>query len=375
VIALATSFPRHAADHAGRFVHDLHAGLAESGCDVTTLCPATPDAPPSERTEAGEVIRVPYGPESQMDLFYGDGVEDNWDRVRRPWSKLRRFRRALGRALEERAASADLVVAHWIYPCGHVAARALKPTVPLVGVGHGADLHVLRRPLIGRALCARLRGRLTGALVTKADGAALLRRRLGLDRILIAPMGVDPALFGSGRGTSTEREGFVLGVGRLVPIKGFDLLIRAAAAVDLPLTLAGDGPLRGDLQDLAQAVGCDLTLLGQSPPERVADLMARCRVVAISSRPMAGGREEGFPVVAVEALASDAPLVATRTGGLGDLLPKNTLVPPEDVDALSRQLEDPPDPTPVPFPVSRRGTAEALLGLLDRELDRGPHSP
>jgi glycosyltransferase involved in cell wall biosynthesis len=108
---------------------------------------------------------------------------------------------------------------------------------------------------------------------------------------------------------SSPREPFVLGVGRLHRQKGFDLLLRAFSRSKLRasgwrLVILGDGPERGNLQELAaQLRVADLVSLpGVSDTPEL--FMARCGVFVLSSR------FEGFPNVLVEAMACGAPVVS-----------------------------------------------------------------
>ncbi|MAB90925.1 MAG: hypothetical protein CMJ90_15945 [Planctomycetes bacterium] len=373
VLALTTSFPRAADDFAGRFVHDLHAGLTDLGHDVTTVCPATEGAPEREETEAGEVLRVAYASPGDMDLFYGDGLEANWRRVRRPLAKLRAFRIAARDALRRRMPDAHLVVPHWLWPCARPATEAARGSgVPVVGVGHGGDLHVLGRRFIGPWFARGLRGRLRGALVTTRAGAQIVRRRLGVDRVRVVPMGVDPARF---RTPQARLEGlpdsYLLGVGRLLPIKGFDVLLEAGRRAGIPVVLAGEGPEESRLR--AHEGDGRAVMLGRLGPDAVAAAMQHALAVVVPSRVVGSGRTEGFPVVAVEALVAGAPVIASRTGGMGDLLPDEMLVAPDDVEALTRAILAAEErcrngeafTPPVKLPLTRVETAGALVSLLD----------
>jgi starch synthase len=116
----------------------------------------------------------------------------------------------------------------------------------------------------------------------------------------------------------------VLFAGRLSAEKGIlDLLV---AANGLPLVVAGDGPLR---PRVPQA-------LGFVPREELERLLARAAVVACPSR------REGFGVVCAEAMAYGKPVVASRVGGLLDLVAHGEtglLVPPGDPRGLRGALE------------------------------------
>jgi len=113
----------------------------------------------------------------------------------------------------------------------------------------------------------------------------------------------------------------ILCVGRLVPEKGFDLALAAFAIVlqrfpSARLVFAGDGPEVNNLQQQA----FDLQILhsvefvGGVPPERVAGLMGDATLVLVPSR------LEGFGLVALEAGSMARPVVATRVGGLPEII-------------------------------------------------------
>lgn len=110
----------------------------------------------------------------------------------------------------------------------------------------------------------------------------------------------------------------LLAAGRLVEVKGFDLLIRAIAQLGTPnvhLTILGDGPLHFTLQDLAEELGVagQVHLAGFQPNPYV--WFVGAHAVVISSRC------EAFPNVVLEALACGTPVIATpAAGGLREIL-------------------------------------------------------
>src|SRR5207245_5777728 len=121
--------------------------------------------------------------------------------------------------------------------------------------------------------------------------------------------------------------GFSCLLGRL---KGVDVLLRAAATLPgLLVEVAGDGPERPGLE----AIDPSATFLGWQP--RLDDLLARWDVFALPSR------EEAFGIAALEAMAAGRPVVATRVGGLPELIEDGLtglLVPPDDPAALAAAL-------------------------------------
>lgn len=134
----------------------------------------------------------------------------------------------------------------------------------------------------------------------------------------------------------------VLSVGRLHPQKGHDVLIEAAAALaerwpSLRVVIAGDGPQRAELEALIAARRAPVTLLGRR--DDVPDLLRAADVIVWASI------WEGSPLTAQEALRAGRPLVATRAGGLPDVVGDGAaLVTPGDpaalADAIGRVLAD-----------------------------------
>jgi glycosyltransferase involved in cell wall biosynthesis len=118
----------------------------------------------------------------------------------------------------------------------------------------------------------------------------------------------------------------VAGIGRLVPLKGFDYLVHALAeaAKDDPrlrLVLVGDGSERTALADRATSLGVAdrVNLVGAVAHDDVPEYLAAADVVVVPSIRFEG-LVDGLPNVALEAMAAGKPLVATRVGGLPELV-------------------------------------------------------
>jgi glycosyltransferase involved in cell wall biosynthesis len=137
------------------------------------------------------------------------------------------------------------------------------------------------------------------------------------------------------------------------------------------VVLVGEGPEESALR--IQASDSRALMTGRLAPDVVAAAMQHALAVVVPSRVTTRGRTEGFPVVAVEALVAGTPVIASRTGGMADLLPDELLVEPDDVEALTRALKTAAErsrggaasPPPVSLPLTRKETAAALLSLLD----------
>ncbi len=133
----------------------------------------------------------------------------------------------------------------------------------------------------------------------------------------------------------------IVAAGRLVPIKRFDLLIAAfkvllATRPNAHLILAGDGgpETRAELHRLAEPLGGRVHFLGWR--RDLHNIFAEADLLALSSD------NEGTPVTVIEGLVAGLPVVATRVGGVGDILSSSRghLVAPGDVSALAEALVD-----------------------------------
>jgi glycosyltransferase involved in cell wall biosynthesis len=131
----------------------------------------------------------------------------------------------------------------------------------------------------------------------------------------------------------------VVGIGRLVEQKAWPTLIEAAPRIgDADVLVAGDGPLREELRAAAANAGGRVRFLGAVEQPAALICLARC-VVATSTW-------EGLPLALLEALTLGAPVVATRVGGIADLIPPDAalLVEPDDpagtAAAVNRVLSD-----------------------------------
>lgn len=149
----------------------------------------------------------------------------------------------------------------------------------------------------------------------------------------------------------------VLAVGRLVDVKGFDILVRAWSYLDADLVIAGEGGARTSLEALINELGLGdrVHLIGQR--DDIVELASNADLLVISSR------REGFPYILIEALQSRALVVSTKVPGSMDLLPQSVLVECNNPDALHVCIE-----TVLKNPDSYRVEFEAAWDYAQREL-------
>lgn len=240
----------------------------------------------------------------------------------------------------------DVVEAHIAFPTGLVA----WPAATLGGARlslfcHGSD--VIRLPWLSRrraALAQRLFRRADLVLANSEYTADVVSRRLGPLRrpVVVVSPGIDLGGGAPAGGTPDREPDHVLFVGRLVPGKGAEVLVAAfrsllARRPTARLTIVGDGSERASLGARARDLAGAVDFRGALAPEAVSDLLHRATVVAVPST-----APEGLSLVALEAMAHGAIVVATACGGLAETMrhgENGFVVPPDDVDALAASLD------------------------------------
>lgn len=269
----------------------------------------------------------------------------------------------LGRRIDALAdeTDAELVVLDPALPVGLIGPHLRHPYGVVL---HGAEVTVPGR-LPGTNLA--LRRVLRGARVVIAAGhypAAEGERAAGRALPVVhVPCGVDIDRFrpldDEARAAARRRLGLpegrlVVGVSRLVPRKGFDVVIRAVARLaadrpDLHLAVAGSGRDRNRLEKVAAEVGTPVTFLGRVPDEDLPALYGCGDVFAMLCRNRwAGLEQEGFGIVFLEAAAAGVPALAGQSGGAAEAVADGetglVVDPPSSVDAaataLARLLDD-----------------------------------
>jgi glycosyltransferase involved in cell wall biosynthesis len=290
VVVVTSSFPRFEGDYAGRFVAEAVDRLRLRGVEVEVVCP-------KRSADGGGLVRAV---------------------ARRPWRVVSLFV-SLVRQVRRAARDAELVHAHWLASAA-IARLSRRPfVVTLHGTGSAgrlSDLSLARHvPWLVRFLLRPAR-----TVICVSSPLAQTMRAIGVERVRWIPNGVDVPH----APRRPRREPFALYVGRLSPEKGIAELVEGTRGV--PLVVAGDGPLRTLVPDA----------LGFVPHGELAGLYERAAVVVFPSR------QEGLPLSLLEAMAHGCPVVATRVGGIPQLVDDGDtglLVPPGEPAALRSAIE------------------------------------
>lgn len=180
------------------------------------------------------------------------------------------------------------------------------------------------------------------------------------DKCWAVPFGVDVSKYDEPLRHRTEaghdRGRLVLACGRLVPYKGFDVLIRAAAERNFEVWIVGEGRERARLEDLVRGLGMEdrVRLLGAVPDDELTRLMCMADIFVLPSVTNA----ETFGLVQLEAMAAARPIVNTSLDTAVPHVARHGIeaitVPPGDYGKLGKAIE-----TLLCDPVRRKRMGEA----------------
>ena len=250
----------------------------------------------------------------------------------------------------------ELIHAHFGYDAVLVADAARACGLPLIVTLHGTD--VLRdwrgwasgdEGFFFRFYPAKMRRLFADRhvhfiAVSEALRRAAIAQGAPAERTHLAYTGIAPAPF-----LAVERQAggppSVLFVGRLVAFKGAEILIRAMATVqaavpDVQLVVAGDGPLRAELETLAAGLGVRARFAGRIDQAEVRRMLGQATAFCLPSLTEADGVFEAFGMVMLEAQAAGVPVVTSAKAGPEAVIDGETgfLFPERDVAALARHL-------------------------------------
>ena len=290
---------------------------------------------------------------------------------------------------ETQAFRPDAILSYWVHPDGSCATRLAKEIgVPSVVMTGGSDVL-----LLGRSGARRRRILATLALADAVIAVSgNLRDRLvadGLpaDRIHVVHRGLNHNVFhpqpiGDARSRLNQPSDrrLIVGVGRLVPVKGWELLIDACGVLHrkgrrFACVIVGGGELQGALRRRIENLGLEqvVTLAGARPQSELADWYRAADVVALTSL------SEGIPNVLLEAMSCGTRWVATDVGGVREIADPEAhrTVTSRDPEELASALEatwslGPVDPRTLTFqPDDWRGSAARVAEIVAECLSVG----
>ena len=360
VLTFTSLYPNRAMPTFGVFVENRIRRLAATGeAEVRVVAPvpwfpirhrafgayATWAAVPGEEVRHGLPIvhpRYPLPPKVGTHLH--------------PFLMAARALPVLRKTIAEDGFDFDFIDAHFYYPDGIAALLlGLRLGKPVVITARGSDLNLYpkRHPLIRRLVAWASRNAAASVTVSSALREVLLDLGAPPERVHVLRNGVDLEVFrppadrkAARRGLGVEGRPVLVSVGNLVELKGHDLAVEALAS--LPghsLLVVGDGPERRALEALASRLGVAdrVRFLGRVAHEGLAEIYGAADALVLASS------REGWPNVLLEAMACGTPAIATRVGGVPEIMtaPEAGLLLPERspaaiAAAVGELLADPP---------------------------------
>ncbi|HOC97310.1 MAG TPA: glycosyltransferase [Candidatus Pacearchaeota archaeon] len=250
----------------------------------------------------------------------------------------------------------DLIHSHFVWSSGYVGMKLKKEYgTPLVITGHGYDVYKL--PFKSKYWRKKIKGILDSAdcIITGSKSNKRRLEELGIDmlKVSIINNGFSSNLFYNKDKRVLRKEMGIdeslricLSVGNLEKVKGHDVLIKAISILkdkgeNVFCYIIGTGSRLNYLKRLAKKYGVDsnVSFLGVKPHSEICDYINISDVFVLPSR------NEGAPVVLLEALACGKPVVASKVGNVKDILESRDcgyIVNPEDskalADAISKSL-------------------------------------
>jgi glycosyltransferase involved in cell wall biosynthesis len=340
-----------------RHTHDLVRGLVAAGHDVEVVCPAAPTLAPDLYGARWTLLRT----RGRSDPAWGAKLLEAYAAAaaRAPFDVVHSESTSAA-PLARHGIDAPITIMYhgnFVSLSRAYAARALHR--PSTAPKEAAELVKLAWRFFRDRNAWAFRHCETMVVSRQQVRDTALSSLIRNGRVHVVPNGVDIASFrprdrARARSELGLREGRLLvAVGRLNREKGFDVALEAFARIapDYPetrLVIVGDGEERTALETLAQRLGVapHVAFVGPQPQEKVAAYLAAADVFVFPTR-----REEAGPLVLPQAMAAGLPVVASRIGGIPEVLepqngtPAGVLVRPgstaELEAALRRLLDDP----------------------------------
>ncbi len=247
-------------------------------------------------------------------------------------------------AFEEKFGPADIIHAHTGFPAGYVAMHVSKAfNIPFIITEHMSPFPFRIFPsnkgkLSNRIQLPYMKSRRNICVSQNMQEAF---SQFGLPNLKVINNFVDEEFYDFQSITNKNTEFAFFMLGRLVPQKGVDILLKGFHSVlkrypETVLKIAGEGHERDRYQKLANGLNIShkIKWLGDLSRTDIKDQFGNCHAFALASR------HEGLPVSIIEAIACGRPVIGTVCGGPEEIINETNgyLVPPEDPDALAQAM-------------------------------------
>lgn len=237
--------------------------------------------------------------------------------------------------------------------CGHIwlqASYAADYGIPLIITAHGTDLIGFQKSERFREQARKAFDTADAIITISKDSTALVNKLFGEpEKVHLVRNGYDPTVFYPDESSVAEvltrfdidgdYDDIVSFAGKFAHFKGIDILLNAAALYErdgVATIIAGDGELFGEMTALAKELGLRHVHFVHNQPHDVLRHLYSCATVSLLT-----SRNEPFGLVAIEALACGAPVIASDEGGPLDIITPEVglLFQSENPEDLAREVQ------------------------------------
>lgn len=360
IILLTSSYPSSIDLINRSFMTDFAESLTKKGIQVFVVCPHQPNLPFREKQNNISIIRFPYWFTTPGQKL--GGVGGIFPSMRR---SLLSVIQLIPFCICEfiitwkiiRKEKINIIHSHWIIPQGLIGAIIQQIAgFPHISSIHGTDIHLVHAYKLAHPLM-RVISKYSNIITTNSSHTYRLLQDLIPNNSIncrIIPMGIYPEEFSSKPRFDIKDQKIILFVGRLIPLKGINILIKALKLIHIEnssfqLFIVGEGPEQKTLENLSSDLNItsSVRFLGNLPRNELRIYYQKASVFVLPSI-LYKNQTEGLGVVLLEAMASGVPVIGSNIGGIPDIIEdgeNGLLVPPGEPQALAnaiiRIIEDP----------------------------------
>ncbi len=236
----------------------------------------------------------------------------------------------------------DLIVTSEMNPYAFYS-KQLKSitTVPIFSIFEGSDVLIQAHQYdISKSMLRIIETSCDRVILVSTHMSEFVKHNFKLKNTLTIKNGYDNKIFYYTRvGDSTRTRKQIISIGRLHPVKGYDLLLEAMISLkDYDLIIIGDGKMKRSYLEYIQNNDLEdrVTFVGSIQPERLRKFLSEADIYCLPSR------SEGLPATPLEAMACGLPVVVTNVGGMPEFIEEGFngfMCEAENVESLSETIQ------------------------------------
>jgi len=352
VLYFSTQFPNLRNPSMGVFSLQRVKALHRAGCDVTVVAPLLVNPPLRLVARPIQAWTWILRQAQQLSEMQYNGIPVTYPKWICPPKKIFGWAMSNFLYLQVRTAAIqqakifrpDIILASWLPDAVAASKLGNELNIPVLAIADGTDINLWPEAYRGWNRVRVILNEKVAAIIFVSEALRVVGNTKGLYGIknLVLRNAVDTSLFAPASFPHEDSVYTILAIGRLVPGKGYLILLEAFAElfhrIERParLILIGDGLQRQALIRQAEDLGIRpyIELVDPMEQEKLVKYYQQADLFCLPSY------SEGLPCVVVEAMACGKPVVATRVGGTAEVVDEQSgiLVAPGDASALCEAL-------------------------------------